>query len=114
LTWTLGSQNADTADNGERAVIGLRLVQALAEFWWQHGHAAEGRWWLQRAIELAAPDAGVKMRTPSGLLAEQVWDQSPLYPQNGVPTLPLTTGQRTLSATPLRLPESRFGTFRAR
>ena len=45
--------------------------------------------------------AMLKMRTPSGLLPEQVWDQSPLYPQNGVPTLPLTTGQRTLSATPL-------------
>ena len=45
--------------------------------------------------------AMLKMRTPSGLLPEQVWDQSPLYPQNGVPTLPLTTGQRTLSAAPL-------------
>jgi glucoamylase len=50
---------------------------------------------------LAQLNAMLKMRTPSGLLPEQVWDQSPLYPQNGVPTLPLTTGQRTLSATPL-------------
>ena len=50
---------------------------------------------------LAQLAAMLKMRTPSGLLPEQVWDQSPLYPQNGVPTLPLTTGQRTLSATPL-------------
>jgi glucoamylase len=43
----------------------------------------------------------LKMRTPSGLLPVQVWDQSPLYPQNGVPTLPLATGPRTVSATPL-------------
>jgi glucoamylase len=50
---------------------------------------------------LAQLTAMLKMRTASGLLPEQVWDQSPLYPQNGVPTLPLTTGQRTLSATPL-------------
>jgi glucoamylase len=50
---------------------------------------------------LAQLTAMLKMRTPSGLLPEQVWDASPLYPQNGVPTLPLTTGQRTLSATPL-------------
>ena len=50
---------------------------------------------------LAQLTAMLKMRTLSGLLPEQVWDQSPLYPQNGVPTLPLTTGQRTLSATPL-------------
>jgi glucoamylase len=50
---------------------------------------------------LAQLTAMLQMRTPSGLLPEQVWDASPLYPQNGIPTLPLTTGQRTLSATPL-------------
>lgn len=50
---------------------------------------------------LAQLTAMLKMRTPSGLLPEQVWDQSPLYPQKGTPTLPLITGQRTLSATPL-------------
>jgi len=50
---------------------------------------------------LAQLTAMLKMRTPSGLLPEQVWDQSPLYPRNGIPALPLTTGQRTLSATPL-------------
>lgn len=43
----------------------------------------------------------LNMRTPSGLLPEQVWDQPPLAPRDGVPALPLNTGQRTLSATPL-------------
>jgi glucoamylase len=45
--------------------------------------------------------AMLNMRTPSGLLPEQVWDQPPLTPRNGIPSLPLYTGQRTLSATPL-------------
>jgi glucoamylase len=45
--------------------------------------------------------AMLNMRTPSGLLPEQVWDQPPLTPRNGIPSLQLNTGQRTLSATPL-------------
>ena len=45
--------------------------------------------------------AMLNMRTPSGLLPEQVWDQPPLTPRNGIPSLPLYTGQRTLSAAPL-------------
>ena len=36
-----------------------------------------------------------------GLLSEQVWDQPPLTPRNGIPSLSLYTGQRTLSAAPL-------------
>lgn len=43
----------------------------------------------------------LNMRTPGGLLPEQVWDQPPLTPRNGIPSMPLYTGQRTLSATPL-------------
>ena len=58
LAWSLESPAADPAGSGERAAIGLRLVQALAPFWYQHGHATEGRQWLQRAIELAADEAG--------------------------------------------------------
>jgi glucoamylase len=50
---------------------------------------------------LAQLTAMLTMRTPSGLLPEQVWDQPPLTPSNGIPSLPLYTGQRTLSATPL-------------
>ena len=45
--------------------------------------------------------AMLDMRTPSGLLPEQVWDQPPLTPRSGIPSLPLYTGQRTLSAAPL-------------
>ena len=35
---------------------------------------------------LAQLTAMLEMRAPSGLLPEQVWDQPPLCPQNGVPT----------------------------
>ena len=41
--------------------IGLRLVQALGHFWNIRGHAGEGRWWLQQAIEMAAADAGAPL-----------------------------------------------------
>jgi len=53
MAWSLDIP-ADPADNGGRAAIGLRLVQALAYFWYRHGHAVEGRRWLERAIDLAA------------------------------------------------------------
>ena len=59
---------ADPAGQGERAVIGLRLVQALTAFWYQHGHATEGRRWLQRAMDVASADGGAslaKVRTGS-------------------------------------------------
>lgn len=58
MTWSLETPAADPASHGERAVIGLRLVQALASFWYQHGHATEGRLWLQRAMDLASADGG--------------------------------------------------------
>ncbi|HET7245487.1 MAG TPA: tetratricopeptide repeat protein, partial [Streptosporangiaceae bacterium] len=32
--------------------------RALVAFWHQHGHAAEGRRWLQRATDLASDDTG--------------------------------------------------------
>ena len=68
LAWSLESQAADPADQGERAVIGLRLVQALSGFWYQHGHATEGRRWLQRAMDLASGDGGVPLaRVAHGL-----------------------------------------------
>ena len=60
LTWTLQSQTADIGGT-ERTATGLRLVQALAEFWYQHGHATEGRQWLQRAMELVNDDAGAPL-----------------------------------------------------
>jgi predicted ATPase/class 3 adenylate cyclase len=58
LAWSLQAPAADGAGEGERAVIGLRLVQALTLFWYQHGHVTEGRRWLQRAMDLASADGG--------------------------------------------------------
>ena len=60
LTWSLEPQAADVA-GPERIGIGLRLVEALAAFWHQHGHATEGRRWLQRAIDLASEDTGAPL-----------------------------------------------------
>ena len=57
LTWSLEPQATDVAD-AERVGVGLRLVEDLAAFWHQHGHATEGRRWLQQAIELARDDTG--------------------------------------------------------
>jgi predicted ATPase len=57
LTWSLAPGPTPIPDP-ERVDIGLRLVEALAAFWHQHGHATEGRRWLQRAIDLASDDNG--------------------------------------------------------
>jgi tetratricopeptide (TPR) repeat protein len=61
VSWSLESRAADPADDHERTVIGLRLVQALVPFWSQHGHLTEGRRSLERAIELASDDAGAPL-----------------------------------------------------
>ncbi len=61
LGWSLGSEPADPADRDQRVAIGLRLVQALGQFWNIRGHAGEGRWWLQQAVEMAADDAGAPL-----------------------------------------------------
>lgn len=60
LTWSLEPQGTGAAD-AERVGIGLRLVEALVAFWHRHGHAAEGRRWLQRAIELVNDDTGTTL-----------------------------------------------------
>ena len=57
LAWSLEIPAAELAGDGERAAIGLRLVQAMTTFWYQHGHATEGRRWLQRAIDATFDDA---------------------------------------------------------
>ncbi len=61
LAWSLGTPAAELAGDDRRAAIGLRLVQALAPFWYQHGHAVEGRQWLQRAMDLASANAGAPL-----------------------------------------------------
>ena len=65
LTWSLAASAAGRPGGAERAATGLRLVQALAPFWYQHGHITEGRRWLEQAIALAPDDAGA----PLALLA---------------------------------------------
>ena len=68
MAWSLETAAAGPAGQGERAVIGLRLVQALSLFWYQHGHASEGRQWLQRAMDLASTDGGAPLaRVAHGL-----------------------------------------------
>jgi predicted ATPase len=61
LSWSLDAHAGDTAGAGERAATGLRLVQALTPFWYQHGHATGARRWLERAVELASDDAGAPL-----------------------------------------------------
>jgi len=71
LAWSL----EDQAGQGERAVIGLRLVQALAGFWYQHGHASEGRRWLERAMDLGAAGGGAQLAEVArglGVLLDQL------------------------------------------
>jgi predicted ATPase/class 3 adenylate cyclase len=73
LAWSLDTPAA--AGQGQRAVIGLRLVLALAGFWYQHGHAAEGRRWLQRAMDLAVADGGeplARVGNALGVLLDQL------------------------------------------
>ncbi len=57
LAWSLGTTAAGTAGQDDRAVIGLRLVQALTTFWYQHGHATEGT-----AVAAAGGGAGLRGR----------------------------------------------------
>jgi predicted ATPase/class 3 adenylate cyclase len=59
LAWSL--ETSDPAGQGERAAIGLRLVQALTYFWYQHGYATEGRQWLERAMDVVAADGGAPL-----------------------------------------------------
>jgi predicted ATPase/class 3 adenylate cyclase/Tfp pilus assembly protein PilF len=68
LAWSLETPAAGGAGQGERAVVGLRLVQALTLFWYQRGHITEGRRWLQRALDLASADGGAPLaRVAHGL-----------------------------------------------
>ena len=75
LSWSMETREASPAGDDKRAAIGLRLVQALAPFWYKHSHATEGRRWLERAIELAADADGSRLARVShglGVLLQQL------------------------------------------
>jgi len=62
LAWSLESPAAGPVPgDDERAATGLRLVQAMARFWFRRGYAAEGRHWLERAIEQSAEYGGAPL-----------------------------------------------------
>jgi predicted ATPase/class 3 adenylate cyclase len=78
LAWSLETPSAGQAghpERGERAVIALRLVQALAPFWYQHGHATEGRRWLQQAMDMGSAGGGAPLAQVAhglGVLLDQL------------------------------------------
>ena len=77
LSWSLDADVAGQAGDGERAVIGLRLVQALTTLWYHHGHAAEGRRWLERAIAVTSDDVPAslaRLKHGLGVLLQQQGD----------------------------------------
>jgi predicted ATPase/class 3 adenylate cyclase len=76
LNWSLAPAPADAG--GGRTALGLRLVQALAPFWYQHGHATEGRRWLQQAIALTADDTGAPLARMAHWLGMLLFQQDEL------------------------------------
>jgi predicted ATPase/class 3 adenylate cyclase len=91
LAWALEPPAAGSAPgDGERAAAGLRLAQALAYFWYRHGHATEGRRWLERAIDLTAGDGGA----PLAQLAHWL---GVLLQQQDEPRAALTALERSLA-----------------
>jgi predicted ATPase/DNA-binding winged helix-turn-helix (wHTH) protein len=48
LEWSLGE--------GGDSLLGAQLAGATARFWFEAGHFSEGRGWLSRALDRAAPD----------------------------------------------------------
>jgi predicted ATPase/class 3 adenylate cyclase len=79
MSWSLDGRG------GDATAVGLRLVQNLAPFWYQHGHAREGRRWLELALEAAsrqldAPDAHAQVAHWLGVLLEQQGETTAAIP----------------------------------
>lgn len=73
LSWALGPQHPDAGPGGSP---GARLAAALWPFWRAHGHLAEGRRWLEKALGPAGelPEhVRARLLLGAGLLA---WQQS--------------------------------------
>ncbi len=84
LAWSLQTPApGPVPGDRERAATGLRLVQALAWFWYRHGYATEGRRWLERAIDLAAEDGGAplaRLAHSLGILLQQQGESQAALP----------------------------------
>jgi predicted ATPase len=78
LSWSLGPRAADLDGGGERIGTGLRLVQALALYWYRYGHIPEGRRWLERAIDLSPEDAGAPLARLTHMLGIMLDQQGEL------------------------------------
>jgi len=65
LAWALDTRQdgpaADPAADADRTATGVRLANALGQFWYQHGHAGEGRRWLERAVAMTPDQAGAPL-----------------------------------------------------
>ena len=66
LSWSLEPQQPAPGSD-DRVSIGIRLVNALSWFWYGHCHAADGRRWLERAMEVAGDDGPDLARAVHGL-----------------------------------------------
>ena len=85
----------EQVDGANWSGVGVGRVWPLLTGERGHGAVLAGQNGLSQLTAMLA------MRSPAGLVPEQVWDQPPLLPRNGKPSRPLLTGQPTLSAAPL-------------
>ncbi len=85
----------EQVDGGNWSGVGVGRAWPLLAGERGHGAVLVGQDGLTQLTAMLA------MRSPAGLVPEQVWDQPPLVPRDGIPSLPLLTGLRTLSAMPL-------------
>lgn len=60
LAWAIRTGSPDTA---------MRFGGALWQFWWRRGHLAEGRHWLEAALDVDAKTGGSEQRTHARAMA---------------------------------------------